>query len=216
MKKIKFLVGYTFLFFLVWTVYELLFRPQLAMFDTIFLMILHRGLKVLVWTVPVFIILKFVYKEAPLIVLRLTSNLKKGFKWGFLIGAIITAYLLIRSCLLGQFKLNLHINLEYLIGAVILIGITEEVVFRGFILQKLMEWNGFWRSNLITAVLFLLIHYPSWYMNQRLAMPGVLWNSIYLILFSMLQGYLLKKSKSLWSCMLVHSINNLMVVIIGG
>jgi len=44
----------------------------------------------------------------------------------------------------------------------LLIGIIEEIPYRGFMLQKLAERLGFWRANLITSLLFLAIHLPGW------------------------------------------------------
>ncbi|WP_090633833.1 CPBP family intramembrane glutamic endopeptidase [Neobacillus massiliamazoniensis] len=40
------------------------------------------------------------------------------------------------------------------------IGITEEMMFRELILKEINRMMSFWKANVITSLLFLLIHYP--------------------------------------------------------
>jgi membrane protease YdiL (CAAX protease family) len=42
----------------------------------------------------------------------------------------------------------------------LVIGITEEMVFRELILKEINRMMSFWKANVITSLLFLLIHYP--------------------------------------------------------
>jgi membrane protease YdiL (CAAX protease family) len=42
----------------------------------------------------------------------------------------------------------------------LVIGITEEMVFRELILKEINRMMSFWKANFITSLLFLLIHYP--------------------------------------------------------
>lgn len=41
-------------------------------------------------------------------------------------------------------------------------GIAEEIVFRGLNLQEINKKVAFWTANIVTAFLFLVIHYPIW------------------------------------------------------
>ena len=84
--------------------------------------------------------------------------------------------------------------------------IVEEVAFRGVVLQKLNQDMGFMVSHAVTALLFMLYHIPLWFARgEGISMTGCLW----VIFFSLCMGYFLYKSKSLWTCIIIHSVQNL-------
>jgi len=116
----------------------------------------------------------------------------------------------------GEFNFNPFFGLESWIGGVLLIGFTEEIVFRGFLLQKFEEIMDSKYANLLTAVLFLLIHFPKWYMQGNLFVAEFMVNSVlFMLLFSVLMAVLLKKTNSLWTCILIHSANNFAMFALG-
>uniref|UniRef100_UPI00403F8EAF CPBP family glutamic-type intramembrane protease n=1 Tax=Niallia sp. XMNu-256 TaxID=3082444 RepID=UPI00403F8EAF len=43
------------------------------------------------------------------------------------------------------------------LNTILLVGVTEEIVFRGFLLRKLMGSFKFWVANTITSLLFVFI-----------------------------------------------------------
>ncbi|MEI4802291.1 CPBP family intramembrane glutamic endopeptidase [Bacillus sp. FJAT-51639] len=95
-------------------------------------------------------------------------------------------------------------------NGILLVGITEEIVFRGFILQELNKILSFWKANIITSFLFLIIHYAIWIYD------GVffdLWSHIYVFLIGIFFGLIFKKTRSLWSVIILHSFHNLFVSI---
>jgi hypothetical protein len=65
------------------------------------------------------------------------------------------------------------------------------------------------KLSVVTSSLFLLIHFPRWIRDGQLMSPSIIGAILYVFAFSCLQGYILKKSGSLWSCFLAHSIGNL-------
>jgi membrane protease YdiL (CAAX protease family) len=141
-----------------------------------------------------------------------------GLMWGTIIGFLLVVYHIIRSLLMRGSGFNFDIGLYTWIHRILLIGLTEEVVFRGFILQKLNEELEFAFANSISAVLFLLIHFPGWYASGLLSQDNMTYfylTAAFVLVFGLVQGYVLKKTKSLWACMVIHSINNLIVTIVG-
>jgi len=62
----------------------------------------------------------------------------------------------------GELGLNPDIVLIRLVGAVLFVGITEEIVFRGFLLNMFLKKMRMEYTITINAVLFTLIHYPIW------------------------------------------------------
>ncbi|WP_232362172.1 CPBP family intramembrane glutamic endopeptidase, partial [Bacillus thuringiensis] len=83
-------------------------------------------------------------------------------------------------------------------------------VFRGLILQEISKRLPFWNANLITAFLFLAIHYPIWIYNGDFLN---LWSQIYVFLLGLIFGFVFKKTGSLWSVVILHSFHNFFVSI---
>jgi len=91
-----------------------------------------------------------------------------------------------------------------------LVGFTEEILFRGFFLQRIASYTKFEFANIITAILFLLIHFPGWIALNALPTGVFLKIALFsfILIFSIVQGYVFKKTESLWVCIVIHSINN--------
>jgi uncharacterized protein len=161
------------------------------------------------WTLPV--IINLIHSRQNIFAcLKLRQNVVRGIIWGLVAGSILIALNLIGTQLL---KGHVHVNL--LIGqglwwkGVILVGFSEEVVFRGFLLQEFAKRTSFWMANLAQATLFLIIHCAGWILLGQFSIPGVFRPGGYVFLFGLLLGVVWKKSGSLWSCIVLHSINNL-------
>jgi len=213
-QNLVLLLLYTFAFFSIWAIYEIFFRSIVHNDNTVLNIIIRNSIKIMVWTVPVLVILKYYYKVNPISYLKLDSNIKKGVVWGIIVGLLFVMYGVASNYIFGTGEFNFKFSIYRWLHHVILIGFTEEFVFRGFLFQKIQESAGFWVANIISAVLFVLIHFPRWYTDGILLGDFIyLLNSIvFAFVFSLLQGYLLKRTKSLWACMIVHSLNNMISI----
>ncbi len=221
-------VAYLLAFYAAWSCYILLVTPHLG-HGPLFLL-LENVVKLSLWTVPVLILVRFLETQDPLAYLGLRENIRRGVLYGLLFGCLVAAYL-VGERLIAGFR-GFDLGGEWLIagfrgfdlgfawsqwiGGVLLIGVTEEVVFRGFILRRFLAVTQFRWANLITSLLFVLVHVPRWIRDGQLASASVAGAALYIFAFSCLQGYVLKKSGSLWSCFLVHSIGNLVSFALGG
>jgi len=90
-------------------------------------------------------------------------------------------------------------------------GLAEEIVFRGLILQEFNKKLAFWKANIMTALLFLVIHYPIWIYNDFIFQFG---SHIYIFLIGLLFGFVFKKTGSLWTVILLHAFHNYVLSII--
>ncbi|WP_408057169.1 CPBP family intramembrane glutamic endopeptidase [Ureibacillus acetophenoni] len=108
-----------------------------------------------------------------------------------------------------DFQLDFH---EWL-NVVLLVGITEEIVFRGYLLRKLMDSYKFWIANTITSLLFVSIHFPIWIYKGLIEFPTILGTTVSIFVLSMIFGFIYKKSNSLWSVIIIHSLYNLIVLL---
>jgi uncharacterized protein len=161
------------------------------------------------WTLPVLIYLAL--QKRPIADdLRLREGAGRGFLWGLAIGLVIlVGNVLVAFKLTGAFRMNFDIGLNLWVGPVALVGLSEEVLFRGFFLQKLAERMTFDRANLLQTGLFVLIHVPGWILLGQFHFPRALGLIGSVAVIALLLGWLLRRTRSLWACMVCHSLNNL-------
>lgn len=214
---IKVLIPYLIVFYFFWSVYTIFLEPFIEKGPYLLNLLLVNFVKLCFWTVPALVVLKYVFREKPLSYIKLSKDKLRGFAYGSLYGVVIVIYISVTRFLFsGEFNFNPFFGLESWIGGVLLIGFTEEIVFRGFLLQKFEEIMDSKYANLLTAVLFLLIHFPKWYMQGNLFVAEFMVNSVlFMLLFSVLMVVLLKKTNSLWTCILIHSANNFAMFALG-
>ncbi|MGF1909769.1 CPBP family intramembrane metalloprotease [Vibrio kasasachensis] len=158
--------------------------------------------KISIWILPVLLYIRLIDKNEPIAYLNLANKIDRS-GWIFIIASLV---ILSSNCLLkGSISFNL--DASHLINAVLLAGITEEIVFRGFIFKKLSEKLNYWSSNILQSILFTLIHIPIWILNNQ----GTTILFLYIFSFGLAMGYFAKKSKSLWTVVIIHSLHNLLI-----
>lgn len=97
-------------------------------------------------------------------------------------------------------------SLPWILIFVFLNGFMEELHFRGIFLKVLEPMLGKTLSNIAIAIVFTAVHFPVEYtadLPQFLAI---------LFVFSLIWGYLIQKSQSLWGAVLFHAGADLMVI----
>jgi membrane protease YdiL (CAAX protease family) len=159
-------------------------------------------LKVAVWGVPAYFFPKWVDSANPNDFLLL--NKAPQVRWIALSAVFLAAY----SFLIHAGKMEIKsFSVFYFVSAIVLSPIIEEIAFRGVVLQKLNQLVGFMSANTVTAVLFALYHIPLWLARgQSVSMVACLW----VVFFSLCLGTFLHQSKSLWTCMIIHAVQNLL------
>jgi membrane protease YdiL (CAAX protease family) len=169
-----------------------------------------------VWTVPVLLFLAL-EKRPVLDYLKLRRDALRGAAWGVVFGVLILAgNVVVHFAMSGSWQLDFRIGAQRWVGPVALVGLSEEVAFRGFFLQKFSERMGFARANLLQALLFLLMHLSGWILLGQFRFPSVFRLTGSVLLFALFSGWLLRRSRSLWACMIAHSFNNLASFVVPG
>ena len=200
-------------FFLVWSLRATVFiQIDEGIESAVWKSVYSNSIKFIVWVAPVFITLTFL-RMRPLRYLKLTTPIDKR---GLLIGAIVTLvwYSLV---VLGESIIQ-HRSIAEMLAArspewlgilagVFFSPIWEEILFRGFFLNRLNESMGFWKSNLVASFLFMLAHWPYWVSKFGFS-GGVLKDSVNVFLLGCLFGLLMKKTNSLWPAIGAHIANN--------
>ena len=210
---------YVALFFVVWSLRALVFiRVDESIESTIWKNVYSNAVKFIIWVVPVFITLG-VSRLRPFSYLKLTTPLNKN---GLMIGASIT---LLWFCLVvfgeallsgrnaGPMLSARSSQWQSLLAGVFFSPISEEILFRGFFLNRLGESLSFWKANLIAALLFMLAHWPYWLSKNGFSLP-VIKDSVNVFLLGCLFGWLMKKTNSLWPAIGAHIANNFLSALI--
>jgi len=203
-------VAYITAFHLVWIAWPYVVYPRLAVLGdrTLLYALINLGIRVLVWVVPVLVYLRYVDGVEPLGYLKLTHRVRRGL----VVALVLTALNLLGSIL--RFGVP-HPTLERVtwnsvLGTSFLVGVIEEVPYRGFMLQKFAERVDFWLANLITSLLFLAIHVPGW-ISLHLLRPDT---AVSVFIFSLVMGIAFKYAESLWAPIVTHSTNDFLTFVI--
>ena len=142
-------------------------------------------------------------RDRPLSYLKLRHNAARGLVVGLVVGLAFAAKDLVRVLLLeGRFP-----EFAGLTPVSFLSPFVEEMVFRGLVLQRAEEYMGFWAANTLSAGLFVTVHLPGWIFAD-VALPGILSSAAFVFLLALVLGYLLKRTGSLWACVVCHTLSN--------
>jgi len=209
----KAFVIYIAAFFVVWSLRAtVLIRIDESITSDAGKNLYSNAVKLTIWVLPVFITLALL-RIKPLTYLKLTTPVNKRglivsslvvFIWLslVLIGESFIQGKSIGSLLSGKAPLWLGI-----LAGVVTSPIWEEILFRGFFLNRLNESLSFWKSNLISAFLFMLAHVPYWVSKNGFSGP-VIKDLLNVFLLGCLFGWVMKKTNSLWPAIGAHIANN--------
>lgn len=196
-----------FLFLLIfWSISRLILLPALEKTlpnTSLFYALCEAILKGVIWIVPVYVILKL-QKLNPISFLKLNSNMVKGISFGLLLGI---AFLVINIVKTKNF--NIHITYSDFINTFLVVGIIEEIAFRGYIMQKLKLYMGFIGANIITSLMFAIIHIPISINNHNI-------DPLYFVqvgILSLIFGYFFEETDSLICPIVMHSLWDLSMIL---
>jgi membrane protease YdiL (CAAX protease family) len=210
---------YLVLFFAIWSVRELYIRPVfLNQLDGIAWQIAEASMKLLVWTLPAILLIKHFEDDMWIGLKEMFTNKPKWFK-----GAPIL--LLVFFPLIHPLVVNggLSIRTDFqpvpslldglLFNGIIGAGLTEELVFRGFLLNAFLKKMRTIPAIVLNEVLFVLIHYPIWIyfgFNFTEILFGV---QIFFV--GAFFSYSFIKTKNIFVPMALHIIWNLLILLFG-
>lgn len=178
---------------LLWTLL-LLLMPYSASFVLL--------LKIILWGIPAYLY--------PKLANNINANkfflLNKPPKGKLILISVV--FLVTYSALINVGRLEVKpVSLFYIVSAFVMSPVIEEMAFRGVILQMLHQFIGWTYANVTTAILFMLYHIPLWLVRgQSVSVMGCLW----VVFFAVCMGFVMFQSKSLWTCIIIHAIQNVL------
>lgn len=164
---------------------------------------LTLGLYFFLFLLPIFLYLKLKSKVNPLTYLKLNNKPLKGITIGVFLSITYIIILTIRNYILGEKSVSWNIGVLWF--SIITVGFLEEIPFRGFILQNLESKISFWTANILTTLLFVVMHYSTWISSNDF------FSCFSIAFMSLLFGYIYKESDSLWVPIICHSVYNMTI-----
>jgi len=163
-RKNKILLVYTILFFAVWTAFELTVKSTLdnAVKNAVLRAFVKSAMiKNLVWTLPAILLIRHFQSDLCITLKEMFSTKVNWLKYAPVFLAF-TLYVLAGSVLHhGRPGIVPGFGPEKVI-IVLFVGLTEEMVFRGWLLNFTFSENSRWPCILVNAMMFLAIHFPKW------------------------------------------------------
>lgn len=159
----------------------------------------------ILFVIPVVVYLKVKDKVNPLSYLKIVGNSKKGIAIGSGVSAAFIILLVAKNSMTQARQINLDLGMLWI--STLLVGFIEEIPFRGFLLQKLSSRMKFWKANILTTIIFILCHIPTWIFTN----PHMIKSVVNVAMVSLVLGYLFKEYKSLWIPIICHSTFNLSI-----
>ena len=148
----KVLIIYLAVFYLWWTVEELAYWGYTS--NIMSQVLLSSLVKLITWSIPAFILIK---KYSPQLKIDYPQMFKNYFRlWPYFAGNVIMLIYLAIILYLedGGFKINPQFKHGDFIDKFLIVGITEELLFRGGILNALLKKMSTWLSQIANNLLF--------------------------------------------------------------
>lgn len=168
------------------------------------------AMKIVIWVVPVLFLIHSVQRNtlAQFLGFHHTS---RGLLWGGLAGIALTGINFVVTALPSGAKLHIPSLSLVLLNTIVVAPLVEEIALRGFLLQSLqLKRVPFWMANIVTAVTFVLTHFPGWYFQGKLLpLMEVARPILFLTTLGLLFGWLKRRSGSLYAALLPHALNNI-------
>lgn len=162
----------------------------------------------LIWAMPFLLILvRDKHKEAVLSKEVFGFN----FHWrSFLtVFALSTIYVLCRMFFVhGGWWINPNIIFLQEISKFLVVGLVEELVYRGFGLNKLSNFLSGRTANVVSSLFFAALHIPAyfihWYCDGMFSLTEMITQVITAFIFGLIFGIVFRKSKSIWPSAIIH------------
>ena len=162
--KTRALIVYVVAFYIVWTAWEFWGKSFLdgVIQNAILLQFVKSGvIKNLAWTFPALLLISHFESDVCI-------SLKEMFTAKVLWHKYLPIYLIFTVYLLaGRFLTNGKLEISGSFGfddmiIVLFVGLTEETVFRAWLLNATFRENKRWIYIVVNALMFLAIHFPKW------------------------------------------------------
>jgi len=203
---------YLIIFFIIWAVRELVIQSVfLDPLDAFMQQIIGQTIKLLVWTLPAILLIRHFRDDMWIGLKEMFMTRPRWFKDAYILLLVFVPFLGAWMAS-GQIAIDPNLEPTRLIGVVLFVGITEEIVFRGFLLNTFLKRMKMPYAIALDAVLFTLIHYPIWIYRGH-DFSTFLTNSITVLLLSVFFAYSFIKTRNILVPIALHMTWNLLTIL---
>lgn len=141
----------------------------------------------------------------------------KNFSWRILgLATAVSVLFHVVVMLVQSGKINiLPFHPSQLISQFFVVGITEELLFRGWFYNALRSITTPMKANAISSAMFVTSHWPS-YVVSGVSIGSIVYLSIVIFLMGLVFGYLFERSKNILVPTAIHSIWDLLQLVTVG
>lgn len=211
---IELLIIYCVLFYSLWAVVELWLSPRSGLVNIEWFK--ESVIKIVVWAVPA---LYLIVRHQKLLEISLNEMFAANVKWRTYLPWFVffTAYIGAGALMTrGTLSLSPSFELSQLI-VVLFVGFTEEIVFRGWLLNLTIRVWGErkkWLAIALNSILFLLIHFPVWIAAGQFASMFTSLNFVAILAISLIFSTTFLKSRSIWVPIALHAFWDLLLFLL--
>lgn len=198
-------------FITIWSINILFISPKLIIFGDDIAVFLQIIIKFILWCGYGYYFIKSYNKNLAIKKEELFKMKSHHFMLKILLAVVVVAILSMFKNHRG-FNIN-SFTLEDFINKFLLVGIEEELVFRGLILNGLTKKETFVKASIVTSILFALIHIPG-YIRLELELGLIIINCLKISAVSCVYNYIFKETKSIWPIVIIHSVWDLLFFLI--
>ncbi len=205
-NKFKVLVIYLIAFGCLWSFNEMVVSEKLNSFienEIVCEFIRNALIKNLVWTLPAILLIHH-FKSDVYVSLREMFSVNVNWLKYMPTFILFTVYLLGGAILQnGKLEIASDFGFDKLI-ILLFVGITEELVFRGWLLNITIREDRKWHYIFINAFLFLAIHFPIWIQQGVFISNFTSFGFLCILILSIIFSYTFVKSKSILVPVALH------------
>ena len=200
------LIVYSILFYTVWALNELFGKPfveSICPNPVAAQFIKSIIVKTAVWAVPALLLIRRYDSEMRIHLKEMFTAKVEWLKW-IPLYLFVTAYvLLVAYRTHGKIGISEEFGAEEIL-MFLDVGITEETVFRGWLLNATARGGKPWLAVLVNAVMFLAIHFPIWIAEGDFVQNITSGGFLFIMALSALFSYLFLKTRNLLVPITLH------------
>ena len=208
--KNKALILYSIAFYTIWALFEFFGKPiidDICPGEISSQIVKTVVIKNLVWVLPAALLIHH-YKDDVCIGLKEMFTAKVNWLKYLPVFLIFVIYPLVGGYLR---KGSLTLSSDFGIEQVIMyssVGITEEMVFRGWLLNAMVgkERQNQWKAILLSSLMFVAIHIPTWTIHGELAGAFLHFGFVQIIVLSIIFSVTFLKSRNIIVPVALHMI----------
>lgn len=210
------LIIYVVVLYGVWTPWEFWVKPFLDVVipNKLIGQVVKSGIiKNLIWTVPAVLLIRYFQSDMH-IVWREMIHTKVNWLKYLPVFAGFTTYIMIGAVIKnGSLALSEEFGVDKLI-VVLFVGLTEEMVFRGWLLNATIREEKKWAYIFLNAVMFLAIHFPVWIHTGTFINNFVGLGFLEILALSVIFSVAFLKSRSIFVPIALHMYWDLLVFLL--